>query len=147
EGDIRFLEELLIDDSILSDELSNANFEENPLIPRPPPEPPDVATDAGEEIPVMMNEKDEDVDYSSFIFVFYPEMFPFLLSAESEDTIFDPAQLRFFFSILLSLRTTEFKDRVELTNRIIPRRLKLSCVGYMSDFQDLHILSLILVWG
>nr|GFD35296.1 hypothetical protein [Tanacetum cinerariifolium] len=33
ERDIRFLEELLIDDSILSDELSDANFEENPLIP------------------------------------------------------------------------------------------------------------------
>nr|GEZ45505.1 reverse transcriptase domain-containing protein [Tanacetum cinerariifolium] len=39
EGDIRFLEELLIDDSILSDELSDANFEENPLIQRPPPKP------------------------------------------------------------------------------------------------------------
>nr|GEW50984.1 hypothetical protein [Tanacetum cinerariifolium] len=33
EGDIRFLEELLIDDAILSDELSDANFEENPIIP------------------------------------------------------------------------------------------------------------------
>nr|GEZ87420.1 hypothetical protein [Tanacetum cinerariifolium] len=43
-----------------------------------------------EEIPVVMNDKDEDVDYSSFIFVVYPEMFSFLLSAESEDTIFDP---------------------------------------------------------
>nr|GFB71300.1 hypothetical protein [Tanacetum cinerariifolium] len=51
-GDIRFLEELLIDDSILSDELSDANFEENPSIPRPPPKPPDVETNAGEEIPV-----------------------------------------------------------------------------------------------
>nr|GFB08972.1 hypothetical protein [Tanacetum cinerariifolium] len=85
-----FLEELLIDDSILSDELSDANFEENPSIPRPPPKPPDVETNAGEEIPVVMNDKDEDVDYSSFIFVIYPEMFLFLLSAESEDTIFDP---------------------------------------------------------
>nr|GEU48079.1 hypothetical protein [Tanacetum cinerariifolium] len=57
EGDIRFLEELLINDSILSDELSDANFKENLLIPRPPPKPPDVFS---------------------------------LLSAESEDTIFDP---------------------------------------------------------
>nr|GFA25181.1 hypothetical protein [Tanacetum cinerariifolium] len=32
EGDIRFLEELLIDDSILSDEFSDANFEDNLLI-------------------------------------------------------------------------------------------------------------------
>nr|GFB33245.1 hypothetical protein [Tanacetum cinerariifolium] len=90
EGDIYFLEELLIDDSILSDELSDANFKENPLIPRPPPKPPDVKTDAGEEIAVVMNNKDEDVDYSSFMFVIYPKMFPFLLSAESEDIIFDP---------------------------------------------------------
>nr|GFA72120.1 hypothetical protein [Tanacetum cinerariifolium] len=40
-GDIRFLEELLIDDSILSHELSDDNFEDNPSISRPPPEPPD----------------------------------------------------------------------------------------------------------
>nr|GFC18209.1 hypothetical protein [Tanacetum cinerariifolium] len=39
EGDIRFLEELLIDDSILSHESSDPN---NPSISRPPPKPPDV---------------------------------------------------------------------------------------------------------
>nr|GEZ01421.1 retrovirus-related Pol polyprotein from transposon TNT 1-94 [Tanacetum cinerariifolium] len=50
EGDIRFLEELLIDDSILSHESSDFNFEDNSLISRPPPEPPDAETDAGEEI-------------------------------------------------------------------------------------------------
>nr|GEZ08625.1 hypothetical protein [Tanacetum cinerariifolium] len=48
EGDIRFLEELLIDDSILSHESFDFNFEDNPSIPRPPPEPPDVETDLGE---------------------------------------------------------------------------------------------------
>nr|GFD49056.1 hypothetical protein [Tanacetum cinerariifolium] len=37
-------EELLIDDSILSHESSD--FEDNPLIPRPLPEPPDAETDA-----------------------------------------------------------------------------------------------------
>nr|GEV39170.1 retrovirus-related Pol polyprotein from transposon 297 family [Tanacetum cinerariifolium] len=89
EGDIRFLEELLIDDSILSHKSSDSNFEENPSIPRPPPEPPDATTDAGEEIPVMMNDKDEDVDYSYSMFVIFDKMFS-LLSAESEDTIFDP---------------------------------------------------------
>nr|GEU98680.1 hypothetical protein [Tanacetum cinerariifolium] len=89
EGDIRFLEELLIDDSILSHESSDFNFEDNPSIPRPPPEPPDAKTNAGEEIPVVMNDKDEDVDYSSFIFVIFDKVFS-LLSAESEDTIFDP---------------------------------------------------------
>nr|GEZ75187.1 hypothetical protein [Tanacetum cinerariifolium] len=50
--------------------------------------PPDTETDAGEEIPVVMNDKDEDV-YSSFIFVMFVKMFS-LLSAKSEDTIFDP---------------------------------------------------------
>nr|GEV55550.1 hypothetical protein [Tanacetum cinerariifolium] len=84
-----FLEELLIDDSILSHESSDSNFEENLSIPRPPPEPPDIETDAGEEIPVMINDKDEDVDYSYSMFVIFDKMFS-LLSAKSEDTIFDP---------------------------------------------------------
>nr|GEX96071.1 hypothetical protein [Tanacetum cinerariifolium] len=42
EGDIRFLEELLINDSILSHESFEPNLEDTPLIPRPPLEPPDV---------------------------------------------------------------------------------------------------------
>nr|GEZ57723.1 hypothetical protein [Tanacetum cinerariifolium] len=41
EGDIRFLEELLIDDSILYHESFDSSFEDNPSISRPPPEPPD----------------------------------------------------------------------------------------------------------
>nr|GEY91913.1 hypothetical protein [Tanacetum cinerariifolium] len=65
EGGIRFLEELLIDDSILYHESSDSNFEDNPLIPRPPPEPLDAETDAGEEILVVMKEKDEDI-FTSF---------------------------------------------------------------------------------
>nr|GFC61230.1 hypothetical protein [Tanacetum cinerariifolium] len=86
EGDIRFLEELLIDDSILSHESSDSNFEDNPSIPRPPSEPPDAETDAGEEIPVVINDKDKfDEDYHFFMF---DEVFSFLF-AESEDTIFD----------------------------------------------------------
>nr|GFA35015.1 hypothetical protein [Tanacetum cinerariifolium] len=87
EGDISFLEELLIDDFILSHESFDSNFKENPSIPRPPPEPPDAETDAGEEIPVVMNDKDKfNEDYHSFMF---DKVFSFL-SAESEDTIFDP---------------------------------------------------------
>nr|GEX60539.1 hypothetical protein [Tanacetum cinerariifolium] len=73
EGNIRFLEELLIDDSILSHESFDSSFEDSPLIPRPPPEPPDVETDTGEEISVVMNDKDEDV-YSSFILDYPPEI-------------------------------------------------------------------------
>nr|GEY41314.1 hypothetical protein [Tanacetum cinerariifolium] len=89
EGDIRFLEELLIDDSILSHESSDSNFEDNPSFPRPPPEPPDAEFDAGEDIPFVMNDKDEIDDYSTFMFVIHFKVFSFLLSAESEDTIFD----------------------------------------------------------
>nr|GEX80460.1 hypothetical protein [Tanacetum cinerariifolium] len=87
EGDIRFLEELLIDDFILSHESSDSNFEDNPSIPRPPPEPPDAETNTGEEIPVVMIDKDKfDDDYHFFMF---DKVFS-LLFAESEDTIFDP---------------------------------------------------------
>nr|GEW84405.1 hypothetical protein [Tanacetum cinerariifolium] len=85
ERDIRFLEESLIDDSI--HESYDSNFEDNPSIPRPPPEPPDATTDAGKEIPVVMNDKDKfDEDYYFFMF---DKVFSFLF-VESEDTIFDP---------------------------------------------------------
>nr|GEY99349.1 retrovirus-related Pol polyprotein from transposon TNT 1-94 [Tanacetum cinerariifolium] len=40
----------------------------NPSFPRPPPEPPDAEPDSEEENPVVMNDKDEDVDYYSFMF-------------------------------------------------------------------------------
>nr|GFC01619.1 hypothetical protein [Tanacetum cinerariifolium] len=50
EGDIRFLEGLLIDDSILSHELYDFNFEDNPSISRLPPEPPDNNFDLEPEV-------------------------------------------------------------------------------------------------
>nr|GEY19046.1 hypothetical protein [Tanacetum cinerariifolium] len=89
EGDIYFLEELLIDDSILSHESSDSNFKDNPSIPRPPLKPPDAEFDVGKEIPVVMNDKDKfDEDYNFFMF---DKVFS-LLFAESEDTIFDPGK-------------------------------------------------------
>nr|GEY10580.1 hypothetical protein [Tanacetum cinerariifolium] len=115
-GDVRFLEELLINDSILSYESYDSIFEDNPSIPRPPLEPsnvesffdlkPDVIAeeisdklnedkcfDPGREINVST--KIEDDDYFPFMFVIrfflpyfiFPEVSPLLLSAESEDTI------------------------------------------------------------
>nr|GEZ36169.1 hypothetical protein [Tanacetum cinerariifolium] len=44
EGDIHFLEELLVDDSIsiLENESSDFDHHDDPSFPRPPPEPPDV---------------------------------------------------------------------------------------------------------
>nr|GEW28500.1 hypothetical protein [Tanacetum cinerariifolium] len=94
EGDIHFLEELLINDSIpfSINESPESNFD-NPSIPRPPLEPPDFKNDAGEEILVVMNDELEclrnefdDENYFSFMFA---KVFSFL-SAKSEDTIVDP---------------------------------------------------------
>nr|GFB14881.1 hypothetical protein [Tanacetum cinerariifolium] len=117
EGDIRFLEGLIINDSILSHESSDSNFEDSLLIPRPPLEPPDDNFDLEPEVisavmedidkpnehfnpggEIFVSTNNEDVDYFPFIFVirfFLPyfilsEISPLLLSAESEDTIFDP---------------------------------------------------------
>nr|GEZ60206.1 hypothetical protein [Tanacetum cinerariifolium] len=63
-GDIRFLEALLIDDSIPfpNNESSGSDFD-NPSVPRPPPKPPDAKFNfepySGEVISVVMNDKDE----------------------------------------------------------------------------------------
>nr|GEV55150.1 hypothetical protein [Tanacetum cinerariifolium] len=119
EGDIRFLEQLLIDDSIIFPNNESFDFKDDPLLPRPPPKPPDVESffdskpdviakeisdelnedecfDPGGEINVFANVEDDD--YFLFLFVIriflpyliYPEVFPLLLFAESDDTIFDP---------------------------------------------------------
>nr|GFB56502.1 hypothetical protein [Tanacetum cinerariifolium] len=117
EGDIRFLEELLIDDSILSHESFDSSFENSPLIPRPPPEPPNDNFDLEPEVistvmediyepdehfnpggEIFVSTNNEDVNYFPFMFVIriflpyliLPEISSLLLSAESEDTIFDP---------------------------------------------------------
>nr|GEY95328.1 hypothetical protein [Tanacetum cinerariifolium] len=122
EGDIHFLEALLIDDSISFPNNESSDFDfDNPSFPRPPPEPPDAdfELDAGEEISVVI----------PFMFVIYSKMFSFLLSAESEDTIFDPA--------------------ISVESRwIYPSLIEVSCVRfYCLGPRELHILSLRLVWG
>nr|GEV08105.1 hypothetical protein [Tanacetum cinerariifolium] len=106
EGDIHFLEELLINDSILSHESFDSNFEDNPPIPRPPPKPLDAETDAEEEIPVVMIDTDKfdddsqffmfDKDYSPeieaflcWIFVWFPRSsYPLIESSFEEIHIF-----------------------------------------------------------
>nr|GEY32172.1 hypothetical protein [Tanacetum cinerariifolium]GFB33755.1 hypothetical protein [Tanacetum cinerariifolium] len=82
---------------------------DNPSVPLPPPEPPDeelnFEIDFGDEISVVRNtivefeylnprvefdvSNDENDDYSYFMFVMFAKVFS-CLSAESEDTIFDP---------------------------------------------------------
>nr|GFA48405.1 hypothetical protein [Tanacetum cinerariifolium] len=109
EGDVRFLEELLINDSNLSHESYDSNFEDNPSILRPPLEPldvesffdlkPDVIAEEISDKPdehfnpggeIFVSTNNEDVDYFPFMFViriFLPylilhEISPLLLSAE-----------------------------------------------------------------
>nr|GEX18378.1 hypothetical protein [Tanacetum cinerariifolium] len=125
EGDIHFLEELLIDDCIISHESSDSNFEDNPSFPLPPPGPPDVETDARDEISVVINDLEcldskaefDNDDYYSFMFV---KVFSFL-SVESEDTIFDLG--------------------------FTPHRLKFLVSDICPGPKDLHILCLRIVWG
>ncbi|GJS63240.1 hypothetical protein Tco_0677804 [Tanacetum coccineum] len=120
EGDIRFLEELISNNSPPlpeNESFSLDHFDDLSLL-RPPPEPPDVEIclnfeiDAavindfsklnkddsfdpgGGEIDIFVNVEDDD----SFTFVIrtflpyltYPEVSLLLLSTGSEDTIFDP---------------------------------------------------------
>nr|GEW77933.1 hypothetical protein [Tanacetum cinerariifolium] len=107
--EIDIVTKLHVDNSISNSENELSDNEasdfDNPSFPRPPLEPPDAEFDfelvAGEEISVVRNTNDEleclnprdefyDDDYSCFICLIYPKVFSFLLSAESEDTIFDP---------------------------------------------------------
>nr|GEV05591.1 hypothetical protein [Tanacetum cinerariifolium] len=109
EGEIDVVEELHVDNSISNSENELSDNEasdfDNPSFSRPPSKPPDVdfETDAGEKISVVIecldtrNKFDND-DYVPFMFVIriflpfliYAKVFSLLLSAESEDTIFDP---------------------------------------------------------
>nr|GEX97294.1 hypothetical protein [Tanacetum cinerariifolium] len=111
DGKIDTVEELHVDNSISNSEHELSDNEasdfDNPSILRPPPEPPDaeIDFDLDAEILVVKNTivefdcldpRDDfdvcnyDYDYFSFMFVIYSKVFSFLLSAESEDTIFDP---------------------------------------------------------
>nr|GFA21980.1 hypothetical protein [Tanacetum cinerariifolium] len=80
-------------------ESEDSDFD-NPPVPLPPPEPPDeefyFEIDFETEISVVRNTivkfevfNDENDDLSYFMFVIFDKEFSFL-SAESEDTIFDP---------------------------------------------------------
>nr|GEX56583.1 hypothetical protein [Tanacetum cinerariifolium] len=134
EGDILFLEALLSYDSIPfpNNESSESDFD-NPSVPRPPLEPPDAnfEPDSGNEISVVMNNNDKleclnprdllyDDDYFSFMFVIYSKMFLSFLSAESEDTIFDPdfvkSPIEIFFSIFFPHGSMNTRNWVKLSD-------------------------------
>ncbi|GKA43269.1 hypothetical protein Tco_0735993 [Tanacetum coccineum] len=126
EGDIRFLEEFLSNNSppLPENESFSLDYFDDPSLPRPPPEPPDVKISlnfepdapvvnifdelnedecfnlGGGEINVSQNVEEDD----SFTFVIrtflpfltYPEDSPLLLSTGSEDTIFEPGISTFY---------------------------------------------------
>nr|GFC86664.1 hypothetical protein [Tanacetum cinerariifolium] len=126
EGDVRFLEELLIDDSILSHESFDSNFEENSSNLRPPPEPPDDNFDLEPEVisalkedidepdehfnpggEIFVSTNNENVDYFPFMFVIriflpyliFPDISPFS----------SPLRVRIRFLTLVSLnRSSDF---------------------------------------
>ncbi|GJZ30763.1 hypothetical protein Tco_0575810 [Tanacetum coccineum] len=115
EGDIRSLEELLINDSlpIPENESSNLDHFNDPSSLRPPPEPPEVEIslifkpdapvinnvdelnedecfDPGGEINVEVNNSFTFVIWIFLPYLTYPEFSPLLSSTKNEDTIFDP---------------------------------------------------------
>ncbi|GKD06991.1 hypothetical protein Tco_1186676, partial [Tanacetum coccineum] len=120
EGDIRFLEELLSNNSLPLPENESSNFDlyDVPLSPRPPPEPPDVEIclnfepdttmkndifelykddsfdPGGGEMNVFTNVEDDDsftyVIRTFLPFLTYPEVSSLLSSTKNEDTIFNP---------------------------------------------------------
>nr|GEY56337.1 reverse transcriptase domain-containing protein [Tanacetum cinerariifolium] len=106
DGEIDAVDELHVDNYIFNSEHELSDNEvsdfDNPSFPRPPSEPPDAnfdfEPDTGEEISVVMNNIDEfecldprdEFDYDNYSSFMFPKVFSFLLSAESEETIFDP---------------------------------------------------------
>ncbi|GJW53791.1 hypothetical protein Tco_0097876 [Tanacetum coccineum] len=127
EGDIRFLEELLSNNSLPLPENESFSLDhfDDPSLPSPPPEPPDVEISlnfepdapvinnfdelnedecfdpGGGEINVSQNDEEDDsftfVIWTFLPFLTYPEDSSLLLSSKSEDTIFDPGISTFHF--------------------------------------------------
>nr|GFA51386.1 hypothetical protein [Tanacetum cinerariifolium] len=109
DGEVDAVDVLRVDNFIQNSEHEYSESEDsdfdNPPVPLPPPEPPDKEFDFGNEILVVRSAifKFECIDarvkfdvfnnendvLSYFMFVIFAKKFS-LLSAESEDTIFDP---------------------------------------------------------
>nr|GEW71779.1 reverse transcriptase domain-containing protein [Tanacetum cinerariifolium]GEW90625.1 reverse transcriptase domain-containing protein [Tanacetum cinerariifolium]GEX16646.1 reverse transcriptase domain-containing protein [Tanacetum cinerariifolium] len=169
-GEVDVVDDLCVDNSISNSkhefsESEDSDFD-NPLVPLPPPELPDeefdFEIDFGNEISVVRNTivkfefdarvkfdvfNDENDDLSYFMFV---KVFSFLF-AESEDTIFDPDFVESPIKIWISkrsLRTTKFRDRVELTTRILPPMIEVFLYWIFVPVSKIFTsFDLKLVWG
>nr|GEX34894.1 hypothetical protein [Tanacetum cinerariifolium] len=130
EGDIHFLEELLVNDSIPfpKNESSNSDHHDDPLFPRHPPEPPDVVfffdfkPNSEELISAVMNNIDElnedecfdpggeidffsnveDDDYFPFIFVIRIFL-PYLIYPEVSPLLFSIGSEDAIFNLGISI--------------------------------------------
>nr|GFB13195.1 hypothetical protein [Tanacetum cinerariifolium] len=140
EGDIHFLKELLVDDSISYPEnkLSNFDRQDDPSFPRPPPEPRDVVfffdfkPNSGKVISVVMNNIDE----------------------LNEDECFDPGrEINGFANVKMTITfpsylSFKFFYRISSILRIFPSMIEVSRVRFdCPGPQELHIFCLRLVWG
>nr|GEW35493.1 hypothetical protein [Tanacetum cinerariifolium] len=112
EEDIHFLEELLINDSILSHEPFDSSFEDSPSISRPPPKPPDDNFDLEPEvISAVMEDIDEPDEHfnpgGEIFFLQTMKMLITFLSCLLSDSFFHISSfLRFLrYYSLLRVRT------------------------------------------
>nr|GEZ19979.1 hypothetical protein [Tanacetum cinerariifolium] len=130
----------------------------NPSISRPPLEPADDNFDLEPEdyppkiksflcrilswFPKTFDYPPEIEAFLCRIFVLVFKIFMVAISnliIIDSSTIMEETRHRWRFLMLPpSLRTTEYRDRVEPTSRIISRILKTSCVGYCPGFQNLR---------
>nr|GEY72221.1 reverse transcriptase domain-containing protein [Tanacetum cinerariifolium] len=121
-GDLR-VDNFIQDSEHKYSESEGSDFD-YPLLPLPPPEPPD-------------KEFDFEIDFQKENSV--------VRNVIVKSFLYSPPRVRTRSLILvspirsndcdfkLSLRTTEYRDRVELTTQIIPKRLKFSCAGIFEN--------------
>ncbi|GJZ03656.1 hypothetical protein Tco_0536931 [Tanacetum coccineum] len=107
EGDIRFLEELLNNDSppLPENESFSLDHFDDPSLPRPPPEPPDVEICLGDFINKVVGDISEHDVLMPNLLPTQPTLCPvfdllLLFSSENEDKLFKPG-ISFFFSYIL----------------------------------------------
>ncbi|GJW87421.1 reverse transcriptase domain-containing protein [Tanacetum coccineum] len=113
-----------VEDADSEDEVNespNLDHQDDPSIPRPPPEPPDIEKCFEPKAGILIIKEFKGVskshDFMTSILPILPTLvsdvafISSIVSFENEDTIFDPGISRF------SLRTTKFRDRVELATR------------------------------
>ncbi|GKB08218.1 hypothetical protein Tco_0836502 [Tanacetum coccineum] len=134
---------------------------DNPSLPRPPPEPPDVCLDmlyndesfepSGDENIVVSNvEEDDSFTFTirTFLpFLTYPEVSPLYCSTRSEDLIFDPIRYTFHKPVvlltkvftLLSYKGLKLNSGIESSLRLGDKKQAASweftpCLSSLSSF-------------